>query len=132
MSRLVTELDSQYWEPVATGPVAQADLTAVAAVPATIAGSGTFTSALMYADGFKAIACGVTLSQNGTLQIKRYIDAAGNVEQTDATATALTAATAGLFNVNDGLPFQSFKVVIVNSGGTTANVTNFVLLLNAA
>jgi len=131
MPRLVDELESQYWEPIANGPVAQADLTSVIAVPATIAGSGTFTSALQYADGFKSIACGVTLSQTGTLQVQRYVDRAGLVLQTAATATALTASTPGVYNVTDGLPFQSFKVIITNSAGTPANVTNFVLLLNA-
>ena len=134
MPQASTELNSQYWEPVATGPVAQADVSSWAPlVPtSTIAASGNFTSALVYADGFKNIAAGVTSTQAGAISIQRYIDKAGLIAQGAAVSTSLTASTPGVVNVNDGLPFQSFVLKITNTGASTATITNFACLLNAA
>lgn len=137
MPQVSTEASTQYWEPVATGPVAQCDLSAnteeVGSVPSSIAASSNFTSQLILANGFKAIAAAVTLSQAGSIAIQRYIDKAGLVAQGAAVSTALTAATPGVVNSNDGLPFQSCRVTITNSSSSNAaTVSNFALLLNAA
>lgn len=137
MPQVSNELSSQYWEPVATGPVAQCDLSAnteeVGTVPGSIAASGSFTSQLIPANGFKAIAAGVTSTQTGAISIQRYIDKLGQVAQGAAISTALTASTPGVVNSNDGLPFQSFKITITNTNGSSAaTITNFALLLNAA
>lgn len=61
MPRVSTELLSTYWEPEAVGPVAQADLTAKLAAPATLPAGGTFTAGPLYADGFKVIAAGIAM-----------------------------------------------------------------------
>lgn len=67
------ERNASYWEPTCIGPIAQLDLSALStvtgAIPATIAASGSFTSNLISADGFKALAAGVQLSQAGTIKI---------------------------------------------------------------
>jgi len=134
------ERSSQYWEPVAGGPVAQADYsTAIYASPqGTIPLSSNFTSALIPADGFKFITVAATSTQAGAINIQTYVDAAGTIKQTPATvptATAvLTAATPQVLNYNGSLfPFQSFTVQITNSSGTTAaTVTGYELLLTAA
>lgn len=47
-------------------------------------------------------------------------------------STTLAANVANSVSVNDGAPFQSFTVTISNTGGSTGNVSNFVLLMNAA
>lgn len=134
MPQTSSELNSQYWEPVATGPVAQADVSTWAPlVPSpTIIASGNYTSALIYADGFKSIAAGVTSTQTGAMTIQRYIDKAGLVAQGTASTVALTASTPAVLNVTDGLPFQSFVLKITNTGGATATITNFACLLNAS
>jgi hypothetical protein len=130
MSRLVTELESQYWEPVAQGPVAQADLSALLSVPATILAAGTFTSPVIYADGFKSIAAAVTLTQAGSIQVLPFIDAAGTVPQTAPVATVLAANVSNVNNLISGVPFQSFQVQIKNTGGSTGTVSGFACLLN--
>lgn len=130
-----SELNTQYWEPTATGPLFQVDLTAATLVPpppATIAAAGNFTSNVINADGFRAIAAAVTSSQVGAISIQRYIDKAGTIAQGAAISTSLVASTPAVVNSNDGLPFQSFTVKITNTGGATANISNFALLLNAA
>jgi hypothetical protein len=135
MPQISSELNAQYWEPFAAGPVAQTDISAWAGLPpppATIVASGNYTSLLIVADGFKALACGVTSTQAGALSIQRYIDKAGLIAQGPAISSTLVAATPNIVNSNDGLPFQTFKVIITNTGGATATISNFGLLLNAA
>jgi hypothetical protein len=52
--------------------------------------------------------------------VQRYIDADGLIPQGAELTQALTAATAGVLNVTDGLAFQSFTITI--AGGTLSNV----------
>lgn len=132
MPRVSTELTSQYWEPVANGPVAQADLTVSAAIPASVAAGTPWKSPVLYADGFKLIAVGATLAQAGTISVQRYLDAAGTVPQGPAVSATLAANTAGVVNVVDGVPFQSFTVTITNTGSGSAALTAFAVLLNAS
>lgn len=129
------ELNAQYWEPVAQGPVAQADITQWAGLPplpATIAASGNYTSNVVISDGFKVIGVGVTSSQAGSISIQRYLDRAGLVTQGAPITAAITAATPAVANVADGLPFQSFKITISNTGGSVATISNVAVLLNAS
>lgn len=134
MSRVSTELNSQYWEPFAQGPVAQADLsqTIQPALPATIAAGGNYTSSVLASDGFKAIAAAVLSSQAGAISIQRFVDVAGTLPQGAAISATITGGTAQVVNSNDGLPFQSFTIEITNTSGSVANITKFALLLNAA
>ena len=129
-----TELGTEYWQPSTTGPVIQTDLTTWAGtppVPSTIAAAGNYTSNVIYADGFRTLAAAVTSSQAGAISIQRYLDLAGLVPQGPAISASLVAATPQVVNVSDGLAFQSFKVTITNTGGSTANITNFGLLMNS-
>jgi len=131
------ERSSQYWEPVAGGPVAQADYsTAVYASPqGTIPLSSNFTSALIPADGFKFITVAATSTQIGAINVQLYIDAAGTILQGVAATVAMaTPGTAYVLNVNASTtPFQSFTVQITNSSGSTAaTITKYALLLTAA
>jgi hypothetical protein len=137
-----TESTGQYWEPVAQGPVAQVDLlntdpNLLAGTPTilpttgTIAAAGNWSSGVVYADGFKAIAVGCTSSQAGAITIQRYLDRLGTVPVGALASATLIAATPQWLTVNDGLPFQSFKMSITNTGGSAAIVTNFGALLSA-
>jgi hypothetical protein len=135
MPQVSTELNSQYWEPVAIGPSAQCDISSssqLGTLPGTLpATTGTFTSNLVQCDGFLKIAAGVLSTQAGTIQIQRYVDKAGLIPQGAAISTTLVAATPNVVNANDGLPFQSFTIKVTNTGGSVATISNFVLLLNA-
>ena len=135
MPQISSELNSQYWEPVATGPVAQADISAWSGVggpPATIAAGANFTSPTIIADGFKLIAAAVTSTQAGAISVQRYIDRAGTIAQGAAVSTAITGGTPAVVNVgSDNLPFQSFVLKITNTGASTATISGFALLLNA-
>lgn len=91
----------------------------------TVAGSGTIHSTLFRTYGMPNLAFAGTLSQNGTLSLQRYIDAAGTAPQGAPITQALTAGSNGVLLSNDGHPFQSAKVTIVNGGGSTGTITNF-------
>jgi hypothetical protein len=137
MSQVSTELNSQYWEPVANGPVAQADISAspeLGTLPTvgTIAASGAWNSPVLPASGFKEITVAATSSQAGSISVQLYVDKAGAIAQGAASSQALTAATPAVLNLASNPPFQAFKITISNTGGSAATVTNFACLLNAA
>ncbi len=126
-----TEENGGFIQPFAVGPVMQALPIPQVATPGTIAASGTYDAGLMPSDGYKVLAVGATLSNAGSISVQRYIDINGTVPQGAAVTAALTAGAAGILNVNDGAPFASFDVKIVNGGATVATLTNFGMLLNA-
>ncbi len=97
----------------------------------TVAGSGTLASALFQTYGFGNVALGLTFSNAGTLELARYIDAAGNAPQGAPITQALTAGTNGVLLSNDGHPFRSAKISIVNGAGSVGTITNFAGVLQA-
>jgi hypothetical protein len=135
MVMITSERTSQYFEPEAVGPVTQIDLSLDAAqtgvIPATVVAGTPFSTILLTADGFKAIAAGCILSTAGTIVIQRFIDAAGTIPQGAAISATLAAGVANSVSVNDGAPFQTYTVTITNTGAGSANLTGFTLLLNA-
>jgi hypothetical protein len=78
------------------------------------------TTGLIQAGGYPKLAIGATSSATGSISVQRYIDAAGLIPQGASLTQTLTAATAGVLNVTDGLAFQSFTITI--AGGTLSNV----------
>jgi len=129
------ERSAQYWEPVASGPVAQADLSlATYASPQGTVPTTTpwFITSAINADGFKFITVTATSSQAGAINVQLYVDAAGTIKQGAVQTVALVAATPNILNVNGALtPFQSFTVQITNTGGSPATITGYALLLTA-
>ena len=101
-------------------------------LPASIAASGSVQTSLIIAEGFSLISAGITASQNGTLSIQRYLDAGGTVAQGAPVSVALTASTAANLDILNGKPFASFILTVTNTGGSTSNLTNFALLLQAS
>ena len=120
---------SGYWEPYAYGPSVQcyADVTG----PTTIAPGATWDSGPIVANGFKTIAAFVQLTQSGNIEIRRFIDAAGTMRQPGFYSAALSANNTGTVKVGDMTPFYTFRVLITNNGGATANVSNFGVFLDA-
>lgn len=101
--------------PVDSGPLLQVFLSA-----ATLGLTAPGTSPVLLAGGYPKLAVGATSSAAGSIAVQRYLDAAATIPQGAALSVSLTAATAGVLNVNDGLPFQSFTVTI--TGGALTNV----------
>jgi hypothetical protein len=101
--------------PVDSGPLLQIFLSAQ-----QLGLTAPGTSPLMASGGYPRLAVGATSSTAGSISVQRYLDAAGTIPQGPALTQSLSAATAGVLNVNDGAPFQSFTVTI--SGGTLSKV----------
>lgn len=99
--------------------------------PATIAAGATWTSGVVSAAAIKSIVVGAQIDQAGTLSIARYADAAGLVGVGAALSQAMTANTQAWTGADDGLPFASFTISILNSGGVAANVSKTSVLGNS-
>lgn len=102
--------------PVDSGPLVQAFLSGT-----QLGLTAPGTTALIPAGGYPKIAIGATNSVAGSISVQRYIDAAGLIPQGVALTQSLTAGTAGVLNINDGAPFQSFTITI-SGAGTLTNV----------
>lgn len=125
----------EFYDIKGTGPVAQIPVPASVHginVANTVAASGSVTSNLLQSSGHKVLAVGVTSTQTGAINIQRYLDAAGTVAQGAALTQALTASTAAVLNVTDGLPFMSFTVKITNTGASAATLSNLAILMQAS
>jgi hypothetical protein len=97
----------------------------------TVAASGSTVSDLILTNGYKNFAFGITSTQTGSVSIQRYIDAAGTIKQGSAVTGSLVANTALTVNSTDSNPYQSLIVTISNSGGSTATLSNQILLLQS-
>ena len=114
---------------VSMGPSVQALVPAgVHALAASIAASGNTKSNLIPSNGYKTLSVGVTSSQNGQIQVQRYLDQNGLVPQGAAITASLTGGSPGVCNVTDGNPFASYTVTITNTGASPANLTNLAIL----
>lgn len=127
-----TSYNSTY-APFANWMVRQAPVPATTHnLPSSVAASSQAQSSLIVTGGFSLISAGITASQAGTMSIQRYLDAGGTVTQGPAVQVALVANTAANLDILDGKPFASFKLTVANSSGSTSNLTNFALLLQAS
>ncbi len=109
-------------------PYGLADIDLTAAIPA----SSTNSSSLIFTNGYKVLAVGLTSTQAGTLTIQRFLDQEGLIPQ-DLTplSIALTAATPAILNAMDGKPFQSARITASNSSGSIATISNFMMLIQS-
>lgn len=92
-----------------------------------IEASATWSSDLIPA-GFSGVAAAAKSNHAATLTLQRYADLAGLIPVGPLLSQAMTADVAAWVGVNDGLPYLSFAVSIVNSGGGTATITNAAIL----
>lgn len=94
---------------------------------APILASATWSSDLMPA-AFGGVAAAATSSHAATLELQRYADLDGLVPVGALLSQAMVADTPAWVGVNDGIPYVSFAVSIVNSSGGTATITNASIL----
>ena len=98
----------------------------------TIVGSGSITTGIVASQGMTKIAASATLSGNGSIQVKRYLDEGGTIPQVAVAATTIAGGAAGIHNVGgDGFPFASFEVVLVDTSGSTNTVTKPAILVSS-
>lgn len=103
-------------------------------LPATlVATTGSWTSGVIFADGFKSISVGVISTGAGAVTIQRWVDITGNIAQGTLASATLVANTANVVSVGqtDNLPFIGFTVTITNTSGSTATLTQVSFLMNA-
>lgn len=92
-----------------------------------IEASATWSSDLIAAK-FGGVLAAAKSSHAATLKLQRYADLAGLVPAGAELSQAMTADVAAFVGVNDGLPYVSFAVSIVNTSGATATITNASIL----
>lgn len=115
-------------------PNARADRRFVVSnVPASIAGSGSWTSGCLAGGDFRAFDAFAALAGAATLQIQRYADPQCTyVLGTGVPATPLALASGGLcpattfcgdIGLNDGVPFSGIKITITDTSTNTNAIT---------
>lgn len=96
--------------------------------PATLAAGATWDSGPISGGGFSKLAATAQLDRTGTLTLARYIDILGLVPVGPVPVQAMTANVLASAAVNDGYPFASWRVKVMNTSGSTANLINVNLL----
>jgi hypothetical protein len=100
-------------------------------LPATLASSASAYSGVIAAQGYHAVTASILSSQNGTLSIQRYLDPACTMPQGIVASTSITAGVQATVNLpSDGSPFEYLQVTVSNSGGSTANLSNALVVLS--
>lgn len=100
-------------------------------IPATIAANGSVTSQLIFSTGWKLLTFSLTSTQAGNLTLQRYIDLTGTIKQGSALSATLSANTQALINLSDNYPFQTFSITVTNTAGSTATLSNVILLMQS-
>lgn len=130
MTTVTTAADTH--TPFDNGPALQVSLNITTLGLATTINAGSnINSNVIFTNGYKIFSFGATSTQNGTLSIQRYLDSAGTILQGAAITGSITANTALIASSTDGLPFQAVKINITNSGGSTATLSNVLLLMQS-
>lgn len=96
----------------------------------TIAASGSWSSGLMFNDGYRYLTVALTMTTAGTLNIQQYLDLAGTIPRGAVNTSPIVAATALIVDIADMKPFVTFTIQILNSGGA-ATVSSFQVILSA-
>lgn len=94
--------------------------------PATLAGSGVYTSNPIDCNDIGAIAASALLSGSGsvgTLTAQRYLDGAATIPIGAELTANMTGGTVAVVDVSDGLPFGSVIITVTNSTGGTLNLS---------
>lgn len=119
--------------PVDIGPVLQVPLTAQQIGLATSIPASSEVSTLLQTAGYKRFSIGVQSTQDGVLTIERFMDQEGIISQDNDTDYTAPIVADELVNINltDDKPFQSIKITVSNSSGSTATLSPFLVLLQA-
>jgi hypothetical protein len=95
--------------------------------PATVAASATYNSGAINTNDAAGIAASAQLSGSGavgTLTLQRYLDNAATVPIGAAVTAAMTGGIAATVEVNDGTPFGSAILTVLNSSAGVLNLTS--------
>lgn len=132
IATVASELEGGFEQPVSlAGKVQVLAYPTMPLAGFTIAGSGTYLSPLLFADGYQTLTVGLTMNQAGTLLITRYIDMAGTMARASPSSTAIVSGTLLIVDAfTDDLPWVTFTISITNSGGL-ATLANFAIIMNA-
>lgn len=95
--------------------------------PASIADGATWSSDLMLAN-YGGLIAAAKSDHAATLTVQRYADLAGLIPVGPLYSQAMAANVAAWTGGNDGLPYVSFAVSIINSAGAVANITGASIL----
>lgn len=113
-------------------PVPWATLPALSVgLPNTIVAGGNASSATIPTIYMPHIVVSVTSSQNGSLSVQRYVDAAGLIAQGSALTAAITGGSAAVVDNADGKACGSIIINVTNTGAVTATVTKVTVILLA-
>lgn len=130
-------------QPQSWGPTTSAStpLTPPTAVPATIAGSGTYSTGCVPTTFARAFTAFAALSGAGTLSVQRYADAACTQPVAVAIPTSPLALTqgggcpassyCGDDGANDGHPFAALIATLTDTSASTNTVVGFTMLAGA-
>lgn len=130
MSLIQTQMNIN--TPVDIGMVLQCPILPLTMNLATsINGSASVTSQVILTNGMKNFSFGITSSQAGSVSIQRYLDQAGLIPVGAAITASLVANTAAYADSVDSIPYQSMVISVSNSSGSSATISNCLLLLQA-
>lgn len=93
--------------------------------------SATGNSLVIPTNGLSNGAVGLQSDHAGTLNVQRYVDAAGAIPLGAVITVAIVAATPKAVSWADELPSGSIVVSFVNTAGAVANLTNITVNLGA-
>ena len=96
--------------------------------PATIAAGVTYDTGVILANGAYSLSVSATLSQAFKLTVVRYLDKLGTIQLDTNNVTALAGAPAVL-SYNALSPFQSYRVTIENTSGSSGDLSNTMILV---
>lgn len=96
-------------------------------IPVTLANGATWDSDLCPA-GAGSVMFALTADRVLTVNIQRYADLAGLVPVGAVVTAPTVAATPLNIQVNDGVPYLSFNLQLVNASGALATIANAAIL----
>ncbi len=118
--------------PYEVGPTLQWPASASDIGLAAVAGAGaTINSNVIPSYGWQKGGVGMLSDQAVTLTVQRYLDAAGQIPVGAAITGNLSANVAGSVSWSDGIPYGSFQVSVHNAGGTPANLSKVLALVQS-
>lgn len=130
MGQIKTQMNAN--TPVDIGSVLQCQLLpADIGLGISILASGNVISNAIITGGYKNFTFVMQSTQNGTISIQRYADQAATMPVSTAITGSITANTALDVHSTDSVPYQSMIITVSNSGGSTATISNCMLLLQA-
>ena len=100
------------------------------AIPTTLAASSTWSSGLIYNDGYRYLTVAVTSSQAGSILVNQYLDTAGTIARPTNTTT-LTASTGVIVDITDLKPFGTYTISVVNSSTLASTLSGFACIMSA-